>query len=127
MKNMNKKFKKIVAVVLCAVMLLTPVTVSATDGNTGSSFKAGFADFVSDTLNSIIDFLLDGISTLLPPTVKIEDPSAHKSDNFLAGNDKFIDAPAEGAKWSIGYASASILPDDFAEGKYYKGGYFLIS
>ena len=120
---MNKKFKKIVAVVLCAVMLLAPVTVSATDGNTGSSFKAGFADFVSDTLNSIIDFLLDGISSILPATVKIEDPSAHKSDNFLAGNDKFIDAPAEGAKWSIGYASASILPDDFSEGKYYKGGY----
>ena len=120
---MNKKFKKIVAVVLYAVMLLAPVTVSATDGNTGSSFKAGFADFVSDTLNSIIDFLLDGISSILPATVKIEDPSAHKSDNFLAGNDKFIDAPAEGAKWSIGYASASILPDDFSEGKYYKGGY----
>lgn len=120
---MNRKFKKIVAVVLCAVMLLTPVTVSATDGNTGSAFKAGFAEFVTDTLNGIVDFLLDSISSILPATVKIQDPSAHKSDNFLKGNDKFIDAPVEGAKWSLGYASASILPDDFAEGKYYKGGY----
>lgn len=120
---MNKKFKKIIAVVLCAVMLISPVTASAADGGEGSSFKAGFAEFVSDTLNAIVDFLLDGISTLLPATVKIQDPSTHKSDNFLAGNDKFIDAPAEGAKWSLGYAQASILPDDFSEGKYYKGGY----
>ncbi len=120
---MNRKFKKFIAVVLCAVMLLSPMTVSAADDNAGASFKAGFAEFVTDTLNGIVDFLLDNISSLLPATIKIQDPSAHKSDNFMAGNDKFIDAPVEGAKWSLGYASASIIPDDFAEGKYYKGGY----
>ena len=122
---MKKKILSVISVILCLAMLVTPVTASATSDteDAGASFKAGFADFVSDTLNGIIDFLLDGISSILPATVKIKDPSEHKSDNFLAGNDKFIDAPAEGAKWSIGYASASILPDDFSEGKYYKGGY----
>lgn len=120
---MNKKFKKFVAVVLCAVMFLTPVTASAADENGGSSFKADFAGFVSDTLNTVIDFLLDGIAANLPATVKIKNPSTHKSDNFLAGTPTFIDEPEEGAKWSVGYSSASILPDDFKEGKYYKGGY----
>ncbi|MBE6782574.1 MAG: hypothetical protein E7536_01020 [Ruminococcaceae bacterium] len=119
---MKKKMLAVVSVIMCAVMLLTPVSVSA-DAGTDAAFKAGFANVVSDTLNALIDFLLDGISSLLPPTMKIKDPSTHSSENFLAGNDKFIDAPAEGAKWSIGYASASILPDDFSEGKYYKGGY----
>ncbi len=119
---MNKKFKKVVAIVLCSVMLLSPVTAFAADGS-GSSFKADFAAFVSDTLNSIVDGLLDGISSILPATVKIKDPSTHKSDNFLAGTATFIDEPKEGAKWSLGYASASILPDDFKDGKYYKGGY----
>lgn len=109
---------------MCVVMLVTPMTVSATDGTaTGSAFKAGFAETVTDVLNGIVDFLLDGISSILPATVKIKDPSTHKSDNFLKGNENFIDAPVEGAKWKLGYASASILPDDFAEGKYYKGGY----
>ncbi len=120
---MNKKFKKLVAVVLCAVMLISPMTVSAADADANSSFKADFAGFVTDTLNSIVDALLDGISSILPATVKIKDPSTHKSDNFLAGNASFIDEAKEGAKWSLGYSQASILPDDFAEGKYYKGGY----
>ena len=115
----------VISVIMCMVMLLSPMTVSAADDSFSTAFKAGFASVVSDTLNALIDFLLDGISSILPATVKIEDPSAFEygRDDFLAGNDKFIDAPAEGAKWSLGYASASILPDDFSEGKYYKGGY----
>ena len=36
---MNKKFKKVIAIVLCSVMLLSPVTAFAADGS-GSSFKA---------------------------------------------------------------------------------------
>lgn len=122
---MKKKMLSVISVIMCMVMLLTPMTVSAADDSFDKAFKAGFASVVSDTLNAIIDFLLDGISSILPATVKIEDPSAFEygRDNFLKGNDVFLDAPAEGAKWKLGYASASILPDDFAEGKYYKGGY----
>lgn len=122
---MKKKMLSVISVIMCMVMLLSPMTVSAADASFDKAFKAGFASVVSDTLNAIIDFLLDGISSILPATVKIEDPSAFEygRDDFLKGNDKFIDAPAEGAQWKLGYASASILPDDFAEGKYYKGGY----
>ncbi len=122
---MKKSTKTIVAIVMSFVMLCSGFTVTAVtpDEDLKSSASAIFADVVSDTLNAIVDFLLDGISTLLPPTIKIQDPSTHSSENFMAGHDKFIDEPAANAQWKLGYSSASILPDDFSEGKYYKGGY----
>lgn len=120
---MKKRTMSIIAVLMCAVMIFSPLTVSAADSGASSSVKAGFASAVTTGLNAVVDFLLDGISALMPATYKIKDASTHSSANFYAGNDKFIDKAVEGAKWSLGYSSASILPDDFSEGKYYKGGY----
>lgn len=126
---MKKRFKAIVAVVMCAAMLFTTgigaSAATATDEtqSTDSSFAVTIANTVSNVLNKVVDTLLDLISGVLPSTVKVQAPSAHSSENFYEGNEEFIDEAAAGAQWSLGYASASIIPSDFHEGKYYKGGY----
>lgn len=123
---MKKVFKTIVAVSLCATMLFTTcigASAATVKSNGGDSFVSSAVSAVSDGLNKLVHGLLNGFSGILPSTVKIKDPSTHSSENFMEGNSEFISEPAANANWSLGYASSSILPDDFSEVGYYKGGY----
>ena len=127
---MKKMTKAIVAVVMSAVMLFTAATgaaaASLTEESTDSFAMATVAQAITTGLNKAATALLDHISGVLPATVKVQGPEAfadYADDNFFAGTEEFIDEAAEGAQWSLGYAAKSILPVDFATGKYYKGGY----
>lgn len=127
---MKKRTKVIAAIVMSAVMLFTTVTgasAATVSGDSGeSTAMAVVAQTITTGLNKAANALLDLISGMLPATVKVKDPSAYADyadDNFYAGTQEFIDEAADGAEWSLGYASASILPEDFSTGKYYKGGY----
>lgn len=123
---MKKVFKTIVAVSLFATMLFTTcigASAATVKSSGGDSFMSSAVSAVSDGLNKLVHGLLNGLSGILPSTVKIKDPSTHSSENFMEGNSEFISEPAANANWSLGYASASILPDDFSEVGYYKGGY----
>ena len=42
---------------------------------------------------------------------------------FYKGNNRFLDAPAPGARWRLGYAIADLTPQDYRERDYYLGGY----
>ena len=124
---MTKSLKRIISVVLCAVMLFSCSTAASAididkEGITSSAFTM-VADILTKGLNAVVDGVLNVVSSLIPASVKVKDPSEYTSDNFMPGNEEFIDAPAEGAAWSLGYSSASIIPDDFSKGIYCKGGY----
>ena len=126
---MKKTLKAIVAVAMCATMLFTTVigtSAASTTATESTAVTEAIAQSITTGLNKVADALLNVISYFLPATVKVEAPSAfeeYKDVNFYAGTEEFLDEPAENAQWSLGYADASILPADFSEGKYYKGGY----
>jgi len=127
---MKKRSKVFLALALCVTLLFTSVTgVSAAavaeEEATGNAFMEGFANTLNTVFNKVVDSLLNTIVKLFPKTVLIKDKSEYKSENFMEGTADFIDEPAEGAKWNLGYAQASIVPEDFDEVKYYKGGYDL--
>lgn len=44
-------------------------------------------------------------------------------ENFWEGTEKFLEKPAEKAKWSLGYANVDLTPVDYAKRNYYMGGY----
>lgn len=89
--------------------------------------KAVFMESVADKLNTAFNTVVEGLLTVLvkfiPSSYKVDNLKDFVSKNFYKGNDEFLDAPAEGAQWSLGYSSASIVPADFSEGIYCKGGY----
>ncbi len=124
---MKKIFKSIVSIILClTIVFSTCVSSSAAvycAPGKNRNILSTVVDALSNGTNGLVDLILKGFADILPSTTKVKDPSTHLSENFYSGNSEFIDEPAENAKWSLGYASASILPDDFSEGKYYKGGY----
>lgn len=57
------------------------------------------------------------------PDVKYSDYLNCGSENFLPGSKGFIREPAKDACWSLGFAKASVLPDDLTVGEYYIAGY----
>lgn len=138
---MKKRSKAFIAIALCLTLLFSSATGAAaavaTEESTeitteapveeakGNAFMEGFANVLNTVFNKVVDTLLNVIVKIFPATVLIKDKSEYESENFMEGTKDFIDAPDEDAKWNLGYAQASIVPDDFDEVKYYKGGYDL--
>ncbi|MBQ7596069.1 MAG: hypothetical protein IJU45_05340 [Clostridia bacterium] len=73
----------------------------------------GLADFLIDNIVGIINYVTPSQFT------KEED---YKTENFYKGTETFLDSPARGAKWSLGYSSASIQTGNELDGKHYVGG-----
>ncbi len=79
-----------------------------------------FTYFLYDLADFVVKPLIRAISMLFP---SVDVPRCYESENFLPGMDTFLDTPAAGAKWSLGYASASLLAgQNVLDGKHYLGG-----
>lgn len=123
--KMKKTFKRFLAIALAAVMMLSSVTAFAADSSANDNTAIITA---TNAVNSLLNGLFWVGERLFPtpdyPTVG--EYYAGKSENFYEGTESFIDAPAENAKWSLGFAKKSIVPENLLDGskEYYTGGYF---
>ncbi len=77
-------------------------------------------------VDGIVTVLLSGINAVVPDDKNFEDVSAKSNKNFYEGTESFINEPAEGAAWKLGYSSASLVPDDWQTKDYYLGGFMAI-
>ena len=86
---------------------------------------------IVNTLSNVLITLLGRAINLFIPTTpalnSYKDFNLDEYGNFYAGMDEFLDEPAVGARWSLGYAQESILPDDFGTVPYTMGGYGLMA
>lgn len=78
-----------------------------------------------DVQNTAIQGLVRGISTALPD-IKREDVIEYDSKGFMEGHPVLIKKAAKGAKWSLGYADVSLIPEDVGIGEYYIAGYLSL-
>ncbi len=76
-------------------------------------------------LENIFTGLLGAISDMIDPPADVLDKDEFESTDFYAGTQTFLDTPAKDAKWSLGYAQASLVPDDINSRNYYLGGYLM--
>ncbi len=123
---MKRSIKSVISFILAGVMLFSMGTTAfAADGQAADNTGIIIA---TNLVNSVINGAFNLLSSFFPtssiPTA--EEYFAGESENFYEGTEDFLDAPAEGAKWSLGFAKASLVPDNLADGskKYYTGGYF---
>lgn len=72
-------------------------------------------------LDKLVNAIVKGINSVVP-SVQFEDSETYTNDMFFKGMDTYLTEPAEGAKWSLGYASASLQTGDELDGKHYVGG-----
>jgi len=105
---MRRYIKRTLSLLLCVVLLLGALCVPAAAQEEIESRRPTKGRQVlyniGDTL--LVGFLR-GIAALMP----MRPPKTYEaSPDFYPGMDVFLDEPAEGAKWSLGYARASVIP-----------------
>ena len=117
---MKKKLLGIVSVVLVVSMLSGMTTITA-HAQQDAGKRIG-----STLLGGIVTGLLSGINAIFPDPKSFIDKKDFKNDTFYGGTEEFLDEPAEGAAWKLGYANTSLVPDDWKSYTYYLGGYIVI-
>ncbi len=80
-----------------------------------------------ELLECLATKLLGALADSLPDPDYFIDEKDFKSENFYKGTETILDKPAEGAKWKLGYANASLVPDDWETKDYYLGGFIDIN
>lgn len=120
---MTKFRKAVVSLIIITAMLISTGTCAfASDSQPADNSSIIFA---TNVVNTIINGVFSLLSSAFPksdlPT--LED---YESQNFYEGTKEFIDEPAEGAQWNLGFGVESIVPADLTDGTkpYYTGGYF---
>lgn len=128
---MKKFIKVFLSVILVSAMLFSvsavsgyAETVAPASLNVVASADENMSK-INRTLYTIADYLVNGlvgvICKLYPQKDWIKDKD-YESRNFLAGMDTFRREPADGAVWSLGYASESIQTGQELDGKHFTGG-----
>ncbi len=148
---MKKTLRAVSALLLCLCLLFGTLAPTAlASGENTAAAADPFATFVTDPgasrlqnflslfkqlfakcLNMLSNFTINGVlggalSTLIPGSSAVKSYENFDLDaygDFYAGHETFLSAPAQGARWRLGYGRASILPADLAEKGYAKGAY----
>ncbi len=72
-------------------------------------------------LNVVVEVLVQAICAIYPDPAGWKDLAEHSTDTFLEGREEYKTGADAGNYWSLGYASRSLIPDDFEADKYYLG------
>lgn len=129
---MKKRTRRLLALLLSVVLVSTCVTGAAfaaydpnafgsvnDEAHNASRLTKGFYN-ATDTL---IDILGVAITSLMPDQAAWAKGKGEAKTAVMAGDETFIDEPAAGARWSVGYDSASLLEgQNVLDGNHYVGG-----
>ena len=128
---MTKTFKKVLAVVLSIMLLgtvMAPAAFAAYDPSVSVNEEvSGFNKALYNVLDVVIDKVVGAINNMIPNPPSWVAKADYVSEGVMTGTEEFLDAPADGAYWSMGYANASILTGNEMDGKHFVGGSLSVS
>lgn len=94
---------------------------SSSDKLTWDSFKTGVSRLFYMSVDKLIDSLVVGLSKVFP-LMSRPDEADYKFTNSNVGSKSFNDKAADGARWNVGYSSATLLTGNELDGNHYVGG-----
>lgn len=109
-----------------AVVIMLGGSVFATANEPVAADNSGII-FATNAINSLLNAVFMGFGALFPKNFDtVDEYYAGDRANFYEGMSEFLDAPAEGARWNLGFGKASMVPENLKDGskEYYTGGYF---
>ncbi|MBQ6267489.1 MAG: hypothetical protein IJK64_06920 [Clostridia bacterium] len=118
--------KRLIAAVLAIAVFCTAFALPAFGATDETS---PFERKLYPALDKLIYGLVDGIAAMIVTPRSWVNASDYSNDAFLPGLDAadFLDAPAENAQWSLGYANASIQTGKELTEEHYVGGSLKVS
>ncbi len=128
----KSRLTKVIAVILALTISLSAfgaITAGATSiyPITGSDDPIGV--IFADIIDTLLRFILDMFQGLFGDGPGFVAPDAEETQKLIESNyyegigKEFATSAEEGAQWHLGYANASLIPDDYDNGTYYIGGY----
>ena len=117
---MKKLGMKIVSIMLAISLII--------GGGSMSLASAVEATQVLETVGlsiveAIFTTLVGGLNLIVPDSKNFVKVSERSLENFYEGTGEFKNEAEAGAKWSLGHAKASLVPDDWQTHTYYLGGF----
>ncbi|MCL2512582.1 MAG: hypothetical protein FWF08_01665 [Oscillospiraceae bacterium] len=110
MKHSGKRnFTRILALFLCSALIFGGLFIAVSAEDEIESRQPSKSE---QTLYNIGDKLVVGLLRCISAFIPMKFPAKYETGpDFYPGMDEFIDEPADGAKWSLGYARASVIPE----------------
>lgn len=128
---MKKTFRKLIAVVLCFTLIGCAAAPAASaafeEGAVTGEEVSSIVKVLYNAVDKIIDVVVGAINKMIPEPDSWIDAADYDGQVAMEGTETFLDEPAEGAYWSLGYANASILTGNELDGKHFVGGSLSIS
>lgn len=128
---MRKFTKKIVSILLSVMLVIgiaAPVASAAFEPGTSVNDSVSTIEKVLyNVVDKVIDVAVGAINKFVPTPKTWTDKADFTYDGFMPGTEQFLDTPAEGAYWSVGYSNASILMGNELDGKHFVGGSLSVS
>ena len=125
-----KKAKKLLAVIMAAVMLTVfysaPVIAQTDYSETGYSISEKIEHVFYQFVDKLIDLIGKMLNTIMPGlnwTSRIGALKNHTPETDFMGEDSFETTVSDNARWQMGFADASLLAGlDIMDGSYYVAG-----
>lgn len=118
--------KKVLSFVLAAVMIfsLTATPAFAADG--GETFKVYFKDALTKTIGAIMETFTGVFNRSITDKGVAVDEKDFVLTDFYSGTDEFLTEPAADARWSLGYDTQSLVPENRDDYNLYLGGFMAL-
>ena len=118
-----KMSKKFISVFLAAVMLFgTVFPIYAADEVNAATDKGVLYKSVMNTLGFVVDNLVGALGSFFPVPTNWEDADKISAEGLMTGTDEFLEKSADGARFSLGYDSRSIIEGFDVIGNTYVAG-----
>lgn len=112
--------KKLTAIILSVIMIFScgAIPAYAADGE-----KINTDNLLTKALGVIVETLIGAVDFCLGENDSFVDEEDFVYDNFFEGTAEFIEEAKEGARWSLGYSTVSLVPENFLDYDLYLGGF----
>lgn len=121
---MNGFSKKVVSIILALSMVFACAT--STGAAAASSAAEFFTDFGVFALDKILTTVIGALNLIIPDSDEIMKMKDYTDELLYRGTEKWLEEPAENAKWKLGYGKASVVPEDWQTKDYYLGGFMSL-
>ena len=128
----KSRLTKVIAVILALTISLSAfgaVTAGASSIYPITNSDNALSVIFSDIVDTLLRFILDLFQGLFGDGPGFVAPDAEETKKLIESNyyegigKDFATSAEEGNQWHIGYANASLIPNDYDNGSYYIGGY----
>lgn len=111
--------KKITAIILSVIMIFS----AAVPAFAAGEGKINMDNILNRVLGTVVETLIGVVDFCLGENESFVDKDEFVYDNFYEGTAEFISEAKEGAKWSLGYSTVSLVPENIEDYDLYLGGF----